>query len=313
MLLGMVLLFLTVLVSTKAHAATVFLRSFGDIALREPSLPVPGQPAKFYSQTGPNPEWQIVQWDIPGGKLSPFARRVSRDTVTFTSRSPEASVIIIRSKVGELVQLSQDGRILPCTLTNGNPRESDLNIQPMARWAKAANPLLMPRTPLGDIAALRLEADVGLTFGRGTGWKSCKVNEGNADFAVVLTDPHRKPTQTLFYQIGLNNPCGLGSPARVHVCAAGTRAAYYFFKKNPFGVQDRLPLLGVPFIVSGSRRAIRLNLIDRLRQLIKAGPVGMDRDPAHWLLDGVYMGDGIWGNYRLTSDWYSINLLVTLR
>jgi hypothetical protein len=66
--------------------------------------------------------------------------------------------------------------------------------------------------------------------------KGCTVNQGAAIVAIILNNLTSHPPQTLFYKISLNAPCGPGPVARVRTCRAGTKAAGFYFKRNPFGV-----------------------------------------------------------------------------
>lgn len=289
------------------------LRPFGNIALRGPEIPKPGTPARLYSETGPAPEWEIVQWNIPDKELSPFAARTEGGTTVYTASSPEASVRIIRRDDGEVVELAQNGAVLPCTAKDGAPLEADLFLQPRGRGERGNNPFLTDRLPMRRLSSVKLTADVTLTGGPGPGVARCPVTQGNSIVALVLTDFIAKPAQALYYQLGFWEPCGAGSAERVRVCRAGQQAPAYFLRTNPFGVGDRLPLLGIPLPAHGQRQTITVELGSRLRELISSGPQGMDKVPDHWSLESLYFGNEIWGDYRLKSVWHQVQITVSKR
>ena len=289
------------------------LSPLDDFALRDPAEAVrPGSPV-FYDATGPDAGWHIVQWDIPGGRLPPFLRFKSGDVEVMDSAAPEASVRIVRSPRRQAIELAQRGEVLPCTDRHGAPRESDLFFGPKDRAAPGAHALTTGPLSLGKIKSLVLTTTVSVRYRVAAFRKGCTVNQGAAIVAIILNNLTSHPPQTLFYKISLNAPCGPGPVARVRTCRAGTKAAGFYFKRNPFGVDDWLPLLGQPFLAAGERRGIALDLLPRLRQLIVSGPGDMDHDPTHWAVDNAYAGQHIWGDFRLASTWEGFQLLADLR
>lgn len=300
--------------AAAAQDAKEFLKPFGNVALRDPAPTAPGAKPDFYSQTGPDPDWQIGQWEIPGERLPAFRTEVRDGRTIFATSTPSASVRITRSTAGEVVQLSQNGRVLPCSRKDGSAREFDLLLSPMERWHVGNSAFHTDRLKLRDMRRLEIATKVKLVFGPVAAEPVCKVNVAAAGAGVVLTDLDTKPSQTLFYQLDFAGVCGRGDPTWVHNCEqGGLRKSSYFFTKNPFGVQDRLPLVGEPFFTSGEERQVRVDLLARIESLIRSGPAGMDRNPDHWLLDGVFMGNGLWGKYRMSSTWHSFQLLYTPR
>lgn len=293
------------------HAAPLeLLAPFGDFALRDPVEPTQPGPPVLYDATGHEAGWHIVQWDIPGGRLSPFSRSKSDGVEVIDSAAPEAAVRIVRGPRRQTIKLVQDGAVLPCTNKDGAPRESDLFFGPKDRSAPGPNALRTGPIPLAKVRSLVLATIASVHYGTTAFPKGCSVNQGTAVAALVLNNPSRHPAQTLFYKISLNPPCGPGPSDRVRACLAGTRAAGFYFKRNPFGVDDWLPLLGQPFLAKGERREITIDLLPRLRQLIALGPEQMDHDPAHWVVDNVYAGQHIWGDFRLESTWERFQLLA---
>ncbi len=294
-------------------APTPLVAPFGDFNLRDPTEPVRPGPPVFYDATSREAGWQIVQWDMPGGPLSRFSRSVSGDTEIIGAAAPAAAVRIIRGPQRRAIEMVQDGAVLPCTDKHGAPRESDLFFGPKDRSAPGPNALATNPIPLARLRSLVLATTAGVRYETTAYPKGCPVNQGTAIAALVLNNPTRHPAQTLFYKVSLNPPCGPGPAARVRACQAGTKAAGFYFKRNPFGVDDWLPLLGQPFLAEGERREITLDLLPRLRQLIASGPEQMDHDPAHWVVDTVYAGQHIWGDFRLESTWERFQILADPR
>lgn len=276
---------------------------FGDFALRDPAEPTKPGPPDFYTASGPNPGWQIGQWNIPGGRLSPFLASRLGEVEILTSTSPEATVRIIRAPGRRAIELIQDGAVLPCTDANGDYRESDLLFGPKDRSAAGANALTTGVTPLGRLRSLVLTMVVSVRWGMTTLPKGCTVNQGAALASIVLNNLSMHPPQTLFYNVSVNPPCGPGPAARVRLCVGGTKAPIFYFKHNPFGVADQLPLLGQPYLKQGEFRTITLDLLPRLQQLIASSPEEMDHDPSHWVVDNIYAGQHIWGDFTLMSLW----------
>ncbi len=294
----------------QAKSVTPMIAPFGDFVLRDPSTPLPGQPPKFYSSTGPDPGWQIVQWDIPEQRLSPFARTPVSDGERFTAVAPEATVEITRTGRTESVSLSQDGAVLPCLTKEGNPRESDLLFGPKDRTMAGRTAVLIDPAPLARLRKLIVKAHVAIRYGVTAHPKGCEVSQGNSGIALVLNDFAVEPPQTFFYQLGFNQPCGLGSAKHVHECLGGLNGPGFFFKHNPFGVDDRLPLLGQAFIRNGEARSVTFELLPRLRELIASAPAEMDHHPSHWVVSNTTIGQAIWGDFRLATQWDSVEILL---
>lgn len=294
-----------------AHAApTPLLSPFGDFALRDPAEPThPGAP-DYYSASEPDPGWQIGQWNIPGGRLSPFSAAKAGDLDLLTSVAPEAMVRIVRGPQRRALELAQDGAVLPCTDPHGAPRESDLQFGPKDRGAPGANALTKGVVPLAHLGSLVLVTTISVRYGMTAVPKGCIVNQGSAIVAVVLNNLTMRPPQTLFYTLGLNAPCGPGPAARVRVCEGGAKTALFYFQHNPFGVSDWLPLLGQPYFTEGQHRTIALDLLPRLKHLIAASPGEMDHDPSHWVVDNVYADQHIWGDFTLASTWERFQVLA---
>jgi len=289
-----------------------------DFALKEPDFPPPISGPLTYAITGGNPNWYIVAWGIPGGKLSSFAERRIGGKIVFSSRAAEAAVEIVHLPNGQVAyQLLQDGTPLPCE-ENGQPRESDLLTGPNGQDAKSPEIpglLLPPNKPLSLLTLTHLVATATVTVQSGpTGSpKGCGVSQGSALISVLLNNPMTR--QTLFYKVVLINVCGPQPKARSMFCARSTQRPWpvYYFRTNPFGVADPLPLVGERWLANNERRTIRLDLLPRLIEHIRTGPNTMDHEPSHWNVTGYYNGQNIWGDVTLTSQWEDVDLLATMR
>jgi hypothetical protein len=221
------------------------------------------------------------------------------------------------SSVGTIITLSQDGDVLPCVGPGGQPRESDLFLSPN----RTANDFDVPgyvsplhAYSLTALQHLTVQATVSYTAEPATKSEVCGVAQGGALIAVILDNPVRH--QTLFYQLALTIVCGPQPAERLAFCAKMRSEPWsnFFFTKNPFGVDDRLPLLGQAFLAPGETRTIKADLLPRLIGFLKAGPLALDSDPSHWTIGGFYAGQNIWGGVKLTTHWSSVRLIAdTLR
>lgn len=278
------------LLPARPAAAQQLLPPFGSFAIETPQGPSPGHPVQLYGATSASPDWQVAQWIIPGGRLSPFTRRADGSLV---SRAAEASVQI----TGDTLQISQTGAVLPCTL-GPKPRESDLFFAPTSKRFK-------PLLALSDLQALIQQADVTAT-GSVLPDPDCKVNMGYALLAIVLVDLHTHPAQTFFYQLELSKTCH-SVPGGFN-CGQRYTQPFYYSRVNPFGADEYMPLLGRNFLPNGVTEHLSIDLLPRLTAIIANGPPGLDHDPAHWLVATAYYGQHIWGGVTLTSRWSNVTL-----
>lgn len=309
-LLGLLLL-LAPLGATAQGAGGDFILPIGNVALLAPPDPPPPGGPFLYGATGPSPDWSIAQWNIPGGALPPFSAAGS----VYTSIAAESQVRLSRRGAEIQVDLAQDGRVLPCTRADGQPRESDLLLAPNGLYVNAPGvpglaPMPAHSQPLSALSGVVFSADVGLQNGFIARPKGCLVSQGNALAVVILTELDVPHPQTMFYQLQMSTLCAPQTAAQNPVCHGLPGAPLYFFRTNPFGATDFLPLLGTPYLQSGAARHLRLDLLPRLRLVIANGPPGLDHDPAHWTVSGMYVGQHIWGDVRLRSSWHGIHLAI---
>lgn len=289
---------------------------FRDFALREPQNPPPPGPPRYYSATAPAAQWGISQWNLPGGKLPPFTMLREGQTTSFISRAAVAAVKVVRTGEHTSIFLSQNGDALPCRERNGRPFESDLFISPKdPRWAGRETALLPAahKLVLGRMTALVLRAEVGAEGGVSRHPKGCEVSQGSAIVSLVLRNTAVRPAQTLFYQLALNQICGPELAQRWRACTRGMQNFTYFSRKPPFGADDSISLLGIPLLTTGTPRHIIVDLRQRLARIIAAGPPALDKDLSHWEFGSTYIGQHIWGDVRLSTQWRSFRLTAQTR
>ena len=289
-----------------------------DIALKEPESPPPPGGPFTYATTGDKPNWYIQAWNIPAGKLSAFVERKERSNTVFSSSAPEAGVQIVKLPDGRTsYRLSQDGTVLPCS-HQGEPLESNLLAGPNALHARPPewSSMTLRRDdmlPIAQLVHLVASATVAIRFAPTVLRKGCAVSQAAALISVVLNN--RTAHQTLFYQVALSFGCGPQPEARQRLCETLTnhpRASYYF-RTNPFGVADVLPLFGQNWLPNDERHTLHLDLLPHLLRLIESGPSAMDHDSSHWTVDGYYNGQHIWGDVTMTSEWDDVGLIATTR
>jgi hypothetical protein len=287
------------------------LTSFGNFAIRAPGSPAGSRPPDFYAASGPDPGWQILQWDIPAGRLSPFRTKREGAREVLTATSPEATVRLVRGPGRESITLTQDGAVLPCLTARGEPRESDLLFGPKDRSVPGPNALTTDPVPLASIRSLVLGTTVTFRINSTSRPKGCSVNQNMTAAAVVLNDRVTRPPQTFFYQLALAPSCGPDSVPRWQPCDTGGHAAWFYSSRKPFGADDYLPNLGEPFLKNGERRALTVDMLPRIMRLIESGPEPMDHDPRHWEIDNFYAGQAIWGDLRLSTTWEGFQIVAT--
>jgi hypothetical protein len=68
--------------------------------------------------------------------------------------------------------------------------------------------------------------------------------------------------------------------------------------------------MGQRYIATGEIRKVIVDILPRLRLVVESGPGEIDRDPSHWVLGGVYLGQHIWGDVRGESSWSDFHLIA---
>jgi hypothetical protein len=105
---------------------------------------------------------------------------------------------------------------------------------------------------------------------------------------------------------------GNGCPGQIDTCKA--QPQFWYANTNPFGVNDTPATFGYPCLglsATGSGVINRdvyfhLNVLPRFLLSFKTAPSGMDVDPSHWSINGVYLGIGMEGSVKnavVFHDW----------
>ena len=308
--LSMLAIIATIHFSTLCEAEEIdFFARPGDVVLDEPQRRGDGT-VDVYSPTGPFPRWHISQWSIPGGKLPTFQRSEGPMGTIYESNAAEAEIRIVMPADGESDKfiMAQNGRVLPCTNSNGSARESDLFVGAAGDGSKL--PLVpaqvIPRDAMPALSRLKslvisLEGEsVGenLKFSKG-----CDVNQGSAIVSLILRNDFSNPKSVLFYQLSLYSFCGKGSPARVEICLKANTTEHFFSRVNPFGISDHVELFDAPHPDHKSPSVYEVDLLPRLVAGLKSGRRILDQDPEHWKVSGTYFGQIVWGDVSFKSTW----------
>lgn len=314
---GLLATILLCLIPLAVMAQVDLLQPIHNIALKAPPDPPPPGGPKFYSWTGPDPNWSVDQWNIPDGALSPFtAQIVDGDTVYYSS-APEASVKIIQGRQGTQIDLAQNGEVLPCMTASGNPRESDLQFganSPPVPFPGVSGMTLHGKDnpPLSAMSSLQFRVNLAITEGVAANTNQCGVSQGSVLLGVILSDTQIHPGQTLFYKLIFDRLCGIQPEAREQLCRHEPDSPQFYFRKNPYGVSDFLPLLNMPLMSGTENREYDFDLLPRLIRVVQTAPPGSDHDLSHWVVSNVYVGQAIWGGVTLRSNWRNISLLMML-
>ncbi len=276
-------------------AAQNLLPGFTGFTIDEPPDPPPPGGPRHYGATGADTPWVIAQWNIPGGALSPFAPAPDG---SLTAAAAEAAVHVLP---GHSVEISQTGAVLPCETMPGIPRESDLFIAPVHSQLARMGPALASFASLHQLVEVSVTASL-------LPQHVCRVNQGSALLAVILVDHAVKPAQSFFYQLALSQTCqpGLGGTP----CPAQHHRMFYYFRNNPYGADDYLPMAGHAFIASSTPVHLDIDLLPRLKAAIAGGPSAMDKNLSHWVLASVYCGQHIWGGVTLRTSWSGYQLIA---
>jgi hypothetical protein len=149
------------------------------------------------------------------------------------------------------------------------------------------------------------------------------------DFSAVFDNDGdaTRPAQTLFYDLAAYfTRCFASDPAATCDAQYETPVKYFYFDgtganashdasgritHQTFGYADDFhSTYGQPFMVPGPEQSYAINIVPPVEDVIAKGPNGMDHDPAHWRLAGIYYGNHIWGNVGISSEWKNFNVTV---
>ena len=136
---------------------------------------------------------------------------------------------------------------------------------------------------------------------------------------MVLRDTQVTPAQVFFFQLSLHTYCSPG-PSRA-TCLRDLAGSSFFWRGEAgdstavrqFGYDERLPDLGQPMLAVGEDRQFAIDLLPKLHQLLQSRVNGLDPELAHWIVDGCYQGQGIWGNVGLETQWRGFRLSASLK
>ena len=272
---------------------------------------------KGYGASGDDATWNILQWSMPQGALPVFKPDSGTDKSIVVSRSAVAAIKLTRTAAGTDVLLHQDGSFLPCKSFRGEPREWDFFIGPSGKNVPPAGQIGMlhignDNPSLGDMEQLIESANLKVTGKIATKPKGCKVNMGASLMALYLSNPIAH--QTLCYQLKTTKVCGHNSTVTLKPCNdPGQDKQGYFSRKSPYGVDDFLPLItGLAWQKNNETRHIRIDIKPRIDEALRNAP-GADNDLSHWKVTGVYIGQHIWGDVELWSEWSGYRLVAVMK
>ena len=280
----------------------------------------------FYGATRPTANWNIAQWQNPGGDVPAFAPigsgayRAQSATTEVTARETDGHLASY--------ELSQDGATLACAAaaTGGDPPEFDLFAQPNGNEAGNAPTALVPGVtaypgmPLTRLSALRLGTTATITRLWNAAAGRCAVNQRGVLLAVILDNygDATHPSQTLFYEIYLySSRCD--AAADDAACSRATPVAGAFYidgsgagigkdaaggvRHQEFNYGEDIAAYGLPALVPQRPQDIAIDVLGHVQRVLRSGPNGLEPDLAHWFLVGAYHGQQIWGKIGLSTAW----------
>ncbi len=257
----------------------------------------------LYGASGPAGNWTIGQWDIPE-PLPGFSGGVTKNrfaSVTWHGNG--------------LLDLSQDGTDLPCSKSfpSGRtmPDEFDLFAAPLApRYSGYKMGLRLRPTSLAQMHHLILQMTLRAKLAKLVD-HACQMNIALTVTGLVLVDPSAK--QTFFYQLNFNDlePQGGGmsqTPRQSGWFAVGRSSQTGHGGHYGFGDRVWISYSGTaPATAQGS--SYKLDMLPRLLTLLNDQAArGIDRNPEHWRLGGVFFGQSVFGHVTFSSQWQDLGL-----
>ena len=265
-----------------------------------------------YTSSDGKADWTVTAWHIPTGPLSIFNKIRYSPRLTYRSESGLNFVDISfeQNKFIDVV-INQSSVELPCKLDNGRAREFDFFLHPNLaenHFEESATQSAAQGKNIGDLKKLSLYAEVSAQYELVNRTQKCDVNQGSVLLALILVD--RKAKQTLFYQLALMELCG-GEDSPHDISCRNKKqhpALTVFSDHTPFGVDDKIPLLGTPFLDPSQQKYIVVDVLPRIMQFIRSGQFGMDSNISNWMVRGMTAGQNIWGNIDLQTRWVSMGV-----
>jgi hypothetical protein len=305
---------------TAAKAATIDLVApIQDLIILEPPDPPPPGGPFMYGESGPSPNWNVAQWNIPGDKLSPFRMARVGNANGWVASASVMRVTLTRSGESAAVDLLEDGAALPCLSADRHPRELDLFLSPnggqqnrppavQGMLALGAN-----NPTLATMAHLYASGTVGVAWGVASSRKHCANNQGSALISIVLNDSHKQAGQTIFYQLNLDTFCLRDPVDEMKSCRGPSHGPVGFSRTNPFGFDDDLASFDAKPAPPERPGKLTVDLLPRLLDVVQRTGEAGDRDPSHWVVGGVYIGLHIWGDVTLHTTWSDFRLQAVTR
>jgi hypothetical protein len=259
----------------------------------------------LYGATGLAANWTIGQWDIP------------EPLPGFSAGTAKNSFASVTWRGNGRIDLSQDGTNLPCrkSFPSGHtmPDEFDLFAAPLApRYKGYKLGLRLRPTNLKQMHHLTLQMNLSTGPAKLVD-HACQMNVALTVAGLVLVDPSAK--QTFFYQLNFNDlePQAEGtgmsqSPRRPGWFAVGHsnqtgHGGHYGFGDRVWTSYSE----AAPATPQGS--SYKLDVLPRLRILLNDQTAkGIDRNPAHWQLGGVFFGQSVFGHVAFSSQWQDLGL-----
>ena len=239
------------------------------------------------------PTWHIAQWKIP------------KDLAPEGAVDPDADWHL-GNDYGEVRYLAASGAY---ALGSDGTRpalrcqdEFDLLLEPNSRNEPRQAQGMTPSAPLAELRSVRLR--FGFSLPRQEVVGKCPINYASYTAALVLTNPAHK--QTLFYQFILLDSRGGTRGADLYRAWCPDESATEFCVDTSvarFG--QRLPQ------PQGARVEYDFDVAAELRSVIADGHKDMDRDPAHWRIGSLYLGNIVLGGAHAVSTWDSFSLVTS--
>jgi hypothetical protein len=258
----------------------------------------------LYGPSDSHANWNVAQWDIPAD-LPAFKRDISENSY--------ARVAILGVGRYELAQFAAQ---LECERRFASKRllvnEFDLFVSPNGRTTPGFPDAASGEFPnLAVIRRLRHRIKIEPIELR-AGAPGCAVTQGAFISAVVLANDRMK--QTLFYQLRL--AVLRYKDRRMQNLEA---SPHWFFggentqsgSRGQYGFSDHLSSFGERNCVIGVESAYDIDLLPRLRDVIRAGASkGLDQKFANWVPRGTYHGSLAFGHVEIRSRWSGFSLAV---
>jgi hypothetical protein len=248
----------------------------------------------------PNPTWNIAQWGTPLAlqpKFGPASGWINANNV---SRVQYYATEASGTNVYEFAQNGNTGA-LPCNT------EFDLFLGTNDPQTYAGKPDgFVQSAPLSTLTAATMSVGTKVTYEQFN--RRCALNFAGYVSAIILTNP--TAGQTLFYQIYLRD--SRGTTPNMAWCPDYENSA-----NGAFCVDDAVTVLGGTRVLANSVRVNNtLNVLPRIKTILASAHkkananVVLDRDPAHWMIQNVYIGQLIQGGMIPTSRWYNYSFTV---